>query len=252
MLRVTYLSHSGFYLETEHADFLFDYYKGKLPEPKKSRPMYVFVSHVHFDHFRKEIFSLRDMMPEGLQAGETASGKRLAENGYTLTYILSSDVKSSCGLEAEEANVYFMKPNEERKFDGCKVLTLRSTDEGVAFLIQYDGKTIYHAGDLNWWHWEEEGPEFNTQMRRNYQREINRLSGMKIDIAFVPVDPRLGEQYFWGLDCFMKRTDTKMVFPMHFWKKYGIFERLTLEKSAEEYIDRVRRIEREGQVFEEE
>ncbi len=65
----------------------------------------------------------------------------------------------------------------------------------------------------------------------------------------MPVDPRLGEQYCWGLDCFMKRTDTKRVFPMHFWEKYSIFDRLSLERCAQEYEDRIVRIEREGQTF---
>ena len=87
-------------------------------------------------------------------------------------------------------------------------------------------------------------------MRRNYQYEINKLHGEKIDIAFVPVDPRLGEQYCLGIDCFMKRTDTQVVFPMHFWDNYGIFDRLLLEKGAQEYVDKVQRITKEGQVFE--
>lgn len=64
-----------------------------------------------------------------------------------------------------------------------------------------------------------------------------------------PVDPRLGEQYCWGLDCFMKRTDTKRVFPMHFWEKYSIFDRLSLERCVQDYEDRIVRIEREGQTF---
>lgn len=142
-----------------------------------------------------------------------------------------------------------MKPNEEREVFGCHIRTLRSTDEGVAFLIRYHGRTVYHAGDLNWWHWEGEPEEDNTRMRRAYQSEINKLQEEKIDAAFVPVDPRLGEQYCWGLDCFMKRTDTKRVFPMHFWEKYSVFDRLSLETCAREYEDRIVRIEREGQTF---
>ena len=108
----------------------------------------------------------------------------------------------------------------------------------------------FYIGDLNWWHWEEESKVYNTMMRRNYQHEINKLHGVKIDAAFVPVDPRLGEQYYWGLDCFMKRTETRAVFPMHFWGNYGIFDRLALEKNTEEYADKIYRIEKEGQVFE--
>lgn len=226
MIRVTYLSHSGFLVELDQAYLLFDYYKGELSELKAGKPFYVFVSHAHYDHYRKDIFQLREYLPE-------------------IYYIISGDVDVP-----GESGIVQIQPNEERIIGGIKVRTLRSTDEGVAFLVQCSDETVYHAGDLNWWHWEEEGEAYNTMMRRNYQYEINKLNGVKIDVAFVPVDPRLGEQYYWGLDCFMRRTDTQAVFPMHFWDNYGIFDRIILEKSAQEYVDRIQRITKEGQVFE--
>lgn len=145
--------------------------------------------------------------------------------------------------------MYFVRPNEHREILGLDITTLRSNDEGVAFLVKYKNRTIYHAGDLNWWHWEGELEEYNTKMRRSYQSEINKLQKEKIDVAFVPVDPRLGEQYCWGLDCFMKRTETARVFPMHFWETYDIFDRLLLEKCTEDYQDKIVRIDKEGQSF---
>lgn len=225
MMKVTYLGHSGFFVEMEDACFLFDYYKGELPEADRGKKLFVFVSHGHYDHYRKEIFSLRDQYDQ-------------------VRCLISSDI-----FVREAEDILSVKPNEETEVLGCRIRTLRSTDEGVAFLLKYRGRTIYHAGDLNWWHWEEETEEYNTAMRRAYQSEINKLQGEKIDLAFVPVDPRLGEQYCWGLDCFMKRTDTKRVFPMHFWDNYAVFDRLALEKCAQDYDDRIIRIEREGQSF---
>ena len=225
MMKVTYLGHSGFLLEMEDAFFLFDYYKGELPQMDAGKKMFVFVSHGHYDHYRKEVFSLREQFEQ-------------------IRFLICSDISVR-----EEEDVISIKPNEERETMGCMIRTLRSTDEGVAFLVKYRGKTIYHAGDLNWWHWEGEPEEYNTAMRRAYQSEINKLQGEKIDVAFVPVDPRLGEQYCWGLDCFMKRTDTKRVFPMHFWEKYAVFDRLALEKRIQAYEDRIVRIEREAQTF---
>lgn len=226
MMRITYLGHSGFLIELDSAYFLFDYYKGELSGIKQGKPFFVFVSHSHYDHFRKDIFKLRESLPE-------------------IYYILSNDVDTKA-----EDDIWFMGPNEERDIAGCKIRTLRSTDEGVAFLVQYKEDTFYHAGDLNWWHWEAESDTYNTMMRRNYQYEINKLHGLKIDAAFVPVDPRQGEQYNWGLDCFMKRVGADVVFPMHFWDNYGIFDRLMLEKSTKEYADKIYRITGEGQVFE--
>lgn len=233
MMRVTYLGHSGFLLEMENIYCLFDYYKGEFPEWDRDKKMVVFVSHAHYDHFGKEIFQLR-------------------ENFSEICYILSSDIEPSEYVHvcpSPCSDIISMGPNEEKDVFGIKVRTLRSNDQGVAYLLHCGGRTIYHAGDLNWWHWEEESEVFNKMIRRTYQSEINKLQHEKIDIAFVPVDPRLGEQYCLGIDCFMKRTDTKYVFPMHFWGNYDIFDRLMLEKCTETYKDKIMKIEREGQTF---
>ncbi|HJB01340.1 MAG TPA: MBL fold metallo-hydrolase [Candidatus Mediterraneibacter merdavium] len=234
-MKITYLGHSGFLVEMDDACFLFDYYKGAFPDMDEKKKLFVFVSHAHYDHYNKAVFDLRG---------------RFAKTRY----ILSSDIRGkendTSTVDGEQGgDTVFMKPCEERELLGCRVRTLRSNDEGVAFLIQYHGKTLYHAGDLNWWHWEGESDKFNTVMRRSYQSEINKLEKESIDAAFVPVDPRLGEQYVWGLDCFMKRTQTKCVFPMHFWGNYEVFDRLMLEKCTEDYKDKIMKIEREGQSF---
>ena len=225
MIKVTYLGHSGFLAEVEDMYLLFDYYKGELPKMDPDKKMAVFVSHSHYDHYGKDIFRLRDIFQQ-------------------IRFILSDDIPAQ-----EEEAVIFVRPNEHREILGLDITTLRSNDEGVAFLVKYKNRTIYHAGDLNWWHWEGEPEEYNTKMRRSYQSEINKLQKEKIDVAFVPVDPRLGEQYCWGLDCFMKRTETARVFPMHFWETYDIFDRLLLEKCTEDYQDKIVRIDREGQSF---
>lgn len=36
-MKVTYLDHSGFMLETATADFIFDYYKGDIPARKAEK-----------------------------------------------------------------------------------------------------------------------------------------------------------------------------------------------------------------------
>lgn len=224
MMNITYLGHSGFLTEIDDAYFLFDYYKGAIPQMDTSKKMFVFVSHAHYDHYNRSIYEFRKDFEE-------------------IYYILSSDIT------AEEEGVHSVKPNEELACGGCHVRTLRSNDEGVAFLVRYHGRTLYHAGDLNWWHWEGEPEAYNTGMRRSYQAEINKLQKEKIDAAFVPVDPRLGEQYCWGIDCFMKRTETSHVFPMHFWGNYEIFDRLMMEQCTQEYRDRIMKIGQEGQSF---
>ena len=225
MMKITYIGHSGFFVEMEDACFLFDYYKGTIPETDGNKKMYVFVSHRHHDHYNEEIF-------------------RLQEKFRDIQYIISSDVYELASHPEKNDKIIYMKAGEEADIKGCYVRTLRSNDEGTAFFIRYKDQTIYHAGDLNWWHWEGEPDEYNKNMRRSYQSEINKLCGEKIDAAFVPVDPRLGEQYCLGIDCFMKRTETKRVFPMHFWGNYDVCSRLMLEECTKDYQDKIVKIEK--------
>ena len=39
-----------------------------------------------------------------------------------------------------------------------------SPDEGVAWMVTVNGQSIFHAGDLNWWHWAEEDLAWNRNM----------------------------------------------------------------------------------------
>lgn len=226
MMRVTYLGHSGFLLEMEDALLLFDYYQGSLPEMDPEKTLFVFVSHVHYDHYNPDILKLR----------------RQRQN---IWYLFSDDVP----MPDEQKQVIRLSPEEERRVNGIRVRTLPSTDEGVAFWIEYHGIVIYHAGDLNWWHWEEEGNVYNEMMKRNYQYEISKIEGEHIDAAFVPVDPRLGDQFYYGLDWFMRHTDTEHVFPMHFWGKCFICGEIKNHPEATQYRDKIEEITGENQVF---
>ena len=230
-MKITYLDHSGFAVDLGDKLLIFDYYRGELPAGTSDRKLYVFSSHAHQDHFQKKIFSW--------------SGDR------DVTYILSKDIrKNAAAKSAPGEGVYYLAPRQEFTLDGISVRTLRSTDAGVAFLVETEGKTIYHAGDLNWWHWEEESRVYNEMMKRNYQYEIGKMEGQAIDVAFVPLDPRQEEQYYWGMDYFMKHTDTKVVFPMHMWGHYEVWERLMENPEASSYRDKVMRISKAPQEFE--
>ena len=136
-MNITYIGHSGFLAEFSHCCCLFDYYEGKIPELDKDKPLFIFVSHRHQDHFNPEIFRI--------------AGPR------EIHYILSSDTKRYMRDRLDLTGLHFMKAEETLSLtwgeEGCalSVKTLRSTDCGVAFLVHTEGKDIYHAGDLNWW-----------------------------------------------------------------------------------------------------
>ncbi len=57
-MKITYIYHSGFLVETKECYYLFDYYKGSLPSLDENKQILVFASHSHRDHYNKEVFSL--------------------------------------------------------------------------------------------------------------------------------------------------------------------------------------------------
>ena len=66
MMRVTYLGHSGFLLEMEDALLLFDYYQAVSPKWIRKKHLFVFVSHVHYDHYNPDIFEIAPSETEHL------------------------------------------------------------------------------------------------------------------------------------------------------------------------------------------
>lgn len=221
-MNVTYIDHSGFFLETEQASFLFDYYKGEIPPINKDKPLLVFVSHGHEDHYNSAVFelvhkypSVQYIIPKGTQIRK-----------YVLQYEEQGIDLSAHLMLVKKNETYEVMLNDEISL---QITTLKSTDIGVAYLLSFEGKTIYHAGDLNLWLWEEEGPQFNENMTRKYFTQLEKLKGRKIDIAFVPLDARQGKDAFAGMESFLEYTDTKHVFPMHMWGQYDIIQQFLIK-----------------------
>lgn len=235
MIRATFLGHSGFLIELADVCLLFDWWKGTLP-PLPRKPLAVFVSHRHEDHFSSSVFSLAD-------------GTR------PVRFVLGKDIRPTeknrarWGLTDETASLCsFLGGNEQTEvFPGVTVETLPSTDEGVAFLVGACGRTIYHAGDLHWWHWEGEDKAWNRNMEVNFQRFLRPLEGRHIDLAMVPLDGRLEGAFDWGLAYFLAHTDTDTVLPMHQWGQFSLTERFCALHP--ELSPRIRPITEDGQSF---
>ena len=206
-MKVTYIHHSCFLVETERFYYLFDYEKGTLPEMDTAKPILVLSSHGHGDHYNPEIFPLLEK-----------AGMR------HIRAILSDDI-------APPENISTLQVSPGKEYDlgrQQKLNTFLSTDLGVAFLIEDQQQLLYHAGDLNDWVWEEETDAYNAQMTLNYRREIRLLSekldGREIDTAFVVLDPRQEKDYARGLLYFLENIGAKQVFPMHYWDNPGIID----------------------------
>lgn len=238
MINITYIGHSGFFLETEMACFLFDYYQGEIPSLNKDKPLVVFVSHGHADHYNPAIFelvshrpSVQFILPKGTQIKK---------------YVLKHEER---GMNLSE-HLLLVRKNEKYDIVLCNgkslhLATLKSTDLGVAYILDFEGKTYYHAGDLNLWLWDGESTEYNENMTRKYFTQLEKLRGKAIDIAFVPLDSRQGKYAFVGMESFLEYTDTKHVFPMHMWEKYDIITEFL--KKHPEYDANMIKIKSQGQ-----
>ena len=69
-------------------------------------------------------------------------------------------------------------------------------------------------------------------MRRSYEREIQKIGGETIDAAFVPVDPRLGRDFWEGANIFTRRFKVKNFVPMHFCLGEGCAENVRFASLA--------------------
>ena len=66
----------------------------------------------------------------------------------------------------------------------------------------------------------------------------------------MPLDPRLGENKFLGIDYFLKHTDTDYIFPMHMWQDYRGIAEYRRRISNQAMAERIVEIRCENQMFE--
>ena len=231
---IRYLHHSGFSLKTQGHFLVFDYYKdipkgcglskGVVdPEEIRDQNVVVFASHSHPDHYSPKIFSWRKTVPN-------------------IRYVLAAEIRPP-----EDA--VKIAPGETADLGDLTVRALESTDLGVAFLVHVDGLCVYHAGDLNWWHWDGETEENNREMGRRYREQIDTLRGEKIDIAFLPVDPRQEHNALLGMAYYMETVGAKAVVPMHSFGKLEFYETLKTSSVLAPCLDRILFYQGRGDVM---
>ena len=227
-MKITYLHHSGFLVELETCCLIFDYFeKGLTRLPDK--PVIVFASHAHHDHYDPGVF-------------------RIAE-GRDVTAVLSKDIPARRRPREIEVLPVSARRDYALPF-GIRLTTLLSTDAGVAFCLHTPEGCVYHAGDLNEWVWAGESAHYNRQMTGNYRHEIDLLTGTPIDCAFVPLDPRQEDDYARGLLYVLKTLAPKTVFPMHYWETPEIIDRFLREyPQYKDYVNYTERF-KEGNPYE--
>ena len=197
-MTLTYVFHSCFVLETKESILIFDYWldlNGVVPPfLKKDKPVYVFSSHFHEDHFNKAIFEWRK--------------------------------------QREDADVWLAKGGTWS--DGTiSVWALGSTDSGVSWIVEIEGKRIFHAGDLNNWYarFLPEAVPGETIYSEEFDEEIDPIAHEKqylgelkdirkitdsFDVVLFPIDGRIGNGYTLGGRQFIERFKVGLFVPMHF------------------------------------
>lgn len=211
-MELVYLYHSGFALLGEAFTIIFDYYEdsktavsGVLHDELLQRPgkIYVLASHSHYDHFNQDILTWRERRKD-------------------IIYLFSNDICQQ-GL-ATPADAVYLEKGELYRDELLAIRAFGSTDEGVSFLVEIGGYKIFHAGDLNNWHWMEESDEAEWRGYENHflceLDDIYRYTSA-IDLVMFPVDPRLGREYMRGPRQFVEKIKTAIFVPMHFDEAYA-------------------------------
>ena len=209
-MKLIYLYHSGFALLGEGYTIIFDYFEdsaspssGIVHNELLQRPgrLYVLSSHSHADHFNKEVLTFREKHPD-------------------IVYIFSQDILHEEKLLSTDA--VWLKKGDCYADDVLRVHAFGSTDVGISFLVEAEGKKIFHAGDLNNWHWMDESSEAEWKgYERDYLFELDCICSYtrNMDVVMFPVDPRLGTEYMRGARQFVEQIKTSIFVPMHFWDR---------------------------------
>lgn len=216
-MQLTYIFHSGFALETDSSILVFDYWMdpaGVMPRLLKSdKPLYVFSSHFHEDHFSRDIFLWK-------------------QNKERVCYILSKDILKRRRAQKDEADVWLAKGGTWT--DGhLQVTACGSNDSGVSWLVEIEGHRIFHAGDLNNWYarfltddyhggWVysaefgiDVDPAREEKLFLGELKDIRKLAS-GFDVVMFPVDGRIGNGYTRGARQFLDMFRVGLFVPMHF------------------------------------
>ncbi|MHB1315116.1 MAG: MBL fold metallo-hydrolase [Christensenellales bacterium] len=233
---IRYLYHSGFAVELKQRLVVFDYFRhgkslseGGLEKEYLSRFETVdfFVSHHHGDHFNNIIFSF---------------------SRPGVSYYISLDTANLPNIPSLD-NINVIQKGDQIKKGDFLIKAFGSTDEGVSYYVETQGKRIFHAGDLNCWHWKNESSKEEAQKARDwFYHELKPIESLPpLDIAFFPVDRRMGDGYFEGALEFARRMRLKLFVPMHFGKDLAAIK--PFAKEAEAFCP-VWRITKQGDLLE--
>lgn len=212
-ITIEYLYNSGFAIDYKDCYIVVDYYKGHLSLPTDKTVVFI-VTHSHADHYNPRIFDLPHsenafyILSEDVEAVKR-DGKRIA---------LSDSVDQTRRLKRiyDRERVRRVAPNAHFDFAGIHFDTYGSTDRGVSIKFTVHGVTFFHAGDLNAWQWPDFSPEQQREELDDFVEILEEVGESPIDVGFMVLDGRLGENTFVGPDIYLDKLRPQILIPMHF------------------------------------
>lgn len=221
-MNITFLYHSSFLVELSGCTLLFDWYGGPVPDYDRSKPLYVFASHHHGDHYAPEIFAQlgMDNVWYVLANCIRLSAKRKAASGLTT---------AMCSAW-QQAGTF--------PWEGWTYKPTAPPMPAWPFWSRSKEKPSSTQGTLHWWHWAEEDAAWNQAMERDFKKECAKLQGKPVDVGFFVLDPRQEGEFWWGFDWWMRTMEVKHAFPMHSWEDYTLVQTFRTLPCSAPYRDR--------------
>ena len=185
-MRLTYIYHSGFAIEADEFAILIDYYKDTGRSPEKGFVHEKLLNRAGTLYVLSSHFHPDHFNPEVL---------RWKTYKKDIVYLFGKDI---------------LKRNRAGK------------EDAIYLKKEAEGKRLFHAGDLNNWHWKDEStPEEVAEAEQNYLKELGDLAKAtdKLDATMFPVDPRIGTDFMRGAQQFVDHIKTNIFVPMHFWDR---------------------------------
>lgn len=204
-MRLVYIYHSGFALEADGFSILIDYFKDSDPDPakgyvrsellKRAGTLYILASHFHPDHFHPEVLKWKEQKPD-------------------IKYIFSKDILKRRRAKADDA--IYLKKGDAYQDELLTIKAFGSTDVGISFLIETEGRRIFHAGDLNNWHWKDEStPQEVAEAEGNYLKELDIIAKETsvMDLVHVPGRSSFGYRFHEGRPAIYRSYKNKRICP---------------------------------------
>lgn len=198
---VTFFYQSGFTVAVGKTLLIFSYWQEHVPEDLRLNDqdfrgfsnIIVFVPRASIEHNDPAIW----------QFGR----------GFPITYVAAEEAG---GSGKSHQTVRLVRRGETVRIAGTQITAYGSADAGLSFMVKVSGVHVFHAGDMNLWHWREQNTLREiTRAEEEFYRAVADIREDRIDICMFPLDPNLGGFFDAGANHFIMAKKPRLFFPMH-------------------------------------